>query len=55
MKIRIEKPMLKSLAMVASIIEARDAYTGFIKRATRSRWSPPAKRDRLSSSNRNLK
>jgi HD-GYP domain-containing protein (c-di-GMP phosphodiesterase class II) len=28
MKIRIEKPLLKSLAMMASVIEARDAYTG---------------------------
>ena len=28
MKIQIEKPMLKSLAMMASVIEARDAYTG---------------------------
>lgn len=28
MKIKIEKPLLKSLAMMASVIEARDAYTG---------------------------
>jgi len=28
MKIQIEKPLLKSLAMMASMIEARDAYTG---------------------------
>lgn len=28
MKIRIEKPLLKSLALMASVIEARDAYTG---------------------------
>jgi HD-GYP domain-containing protein (c-di-GMP phosphodiesterase class II) len=28
MKITIEKPLLKSLAMMASVIEARDAYTG---------------------------
>ncbi|WP_319405444.1 HD domain-containing phosphohydrolase [uncultured Desulfosarcina sp.] len=28
MKIQIEKPLLKSLALMASVIEARDAYTG---------------------------
>ncbi len=28
MKIQIEKPMLKSLTLMASVIEARDAYTG---------------------------
>lgn len=28
MKITIEKPLLKSLALMASVIEARDAYTG---------------------------
>ena len=28
MKILIEKPLLKSLALMASVIEARDAYTG---------------------------
>jgi HD-GYP domain-containing protein (c-di-GMP phosphodiesterase class II) len=28
MKIRIEKPLLKSLTLMASVIEARDAYTG---------------------------
>lgn len=28
MRITIEKPLLKSLAMMASVIEARDAYTG---------------------------
>jgi response regulator RpfG family c-di-GMP phosphodiesterase len=28
MKIEIEKPLLKSLAVIASVIEARDAYTG---------------------------
>ena len=28
MKISIEKPLLKSLALMASVIEARDAYTG---------------------------
>ncbi len=28
MKIKIEKPLLKSLAMMASVIEARDTYTG---------------------------
>ena len=28
MKIRIEKPLLKSLALMTSVIEARDAYTG---------------------------
>lgn len=28
MKIEIEKPLLKSLALMASVIEARDAYTG---------------------------
>ncbi len=28
MKIQIEKPLLKSLAMMASMIEAQDAYTG---------------------------
>lgn len=28
MKIQIEKPLLKSLAMMASVIEARDPYTG---------------------------
>ncbi|WP_372679862.1 HD domain-containing phosphohydrolase [Desulfosarcina sp.] len=28
MKIQIDKPLLKSLAMMASVIEARDAYTG---------------------------
>ncbi len=28
MKITIDKPLLKSLAMMASVIEARDAYTG---------------------------
>jgi hypothetical protein len=27
MKIRIEKPLLKSLTLMASVIEARDAYT----------------------------
>lgn len=28
MKIKIEKPLLKSLTLMASVIEARDAYTG---------------------------
>ena len=28
MKIRIERPLLKSLTLMASVIEARDAYTG---------------------------
>jgi response regulator RpfG family c-di-GMP phosphodiesterase len=28
MKINIEKPLLKSLALIASVIEARDVYTG---------------------------
>lgn len=28
MKITIDKPLLKSLAMMASVIEARDTYTG---------------------------
>jgi HD-GYP domain-containing protein (c-di-GMP phosphodiesterase class II) len=28
LKIRIEKPLLKSLTLMASVIEARDAYTG---------------------------
>lgn len=28
MKVRIEKPLLKSLTIMASVIEARDAYTG---------------------------
>jgi response regulator RpfG family c-di-GMP phosphodiesterase len=28
MKVEIEKPLLKSLAVIASVIEARDAYTG---------------------------
>ena len=28
MKIQIEKPLLKSLTLMASVIEARDAYTG---------------------------
>jgi HD-GYP domain-containing protein (c-di-GMP phosphodiesterase class II) len=28
MRIRIEKPLLKSLTLMASVIEARDAYTG---------------------------
>jgi HD-GYP domain-containing protein (c-di-GMP phosphodiesterase class II) len=28
MKVTIEKPLLKSLALMASVIEARDAYTG---------------------------
>ena len=28
MKIQIEKPLLRSLTLMASMIEARDAYTG---------------------------
>jgi len=28
MKIQIEKPLLKSLAVMASVIETRHAYTG---------------------------